>query len=175
MLRTLCVLVLVGAGCGSSIGDSCSLSTDCASDNSRSCDTSSPGGYCTIAGCDYGTCPGDATCARFFPGLATTIACAGPSECGIDEVCTLAGLCAPRSIERRYCMATCGGAGDCRDGYECRDEARMKAHGGEPVPDPDTQQITLTSFCAPLRPCMSDADCADTDTCDLTTEYCVLR
>ena len=60
--------------------------------------------------------------------------------CSLDELCSIEGAvdpiqshCVPRSSEIRYCMRTCDSDGDCRDGYECRDLAKMKAHGGEPV------------------------------------------
>ena len=55
-------------------------------------------------------------------------------DCSLDELCSLAGNCVPRSSEIRFCMRKCDADDDCRDGYECRDLALMEAHGGEPVP-----------------------------------------
>jgi hypothetical protein len=74
----------------------------------------------------------------------------GPDVCSLDELCALEGHCVPRSAEVRFCMRTCGGSGDCRTDYECRDVTLMREHGGEPVvapgqvlgPDPQ-------AFCAP--------------------------
>jgi hypothetical protein len=132
MRSALCLLVLLAA-CGNEIGDSCIVSSDCATDGTRTCDTSQKSGYCTIQGCDYDTCPGSSACIRFFTGGFTNKTCAVQADCTLDELCSLEGECVPRSSEVRFCMATCGGDGDCRDGYECRTLALMKTHGGEPV------------------------------------------
>jgi hypothetical protein len=177
LLAALLALAAPALGCGSSIGDSCSTSADCSTDGDRICDYSSPGGYCTVESCDYGTCPDDAVCVRFFPGIDLSAPSCTPATgegCSLSEVCTLAGVCAPRSIERRYCMATCSGDGDCRGGYECRDQARMLLHGGEPVPS-SSGAMPGDSFCAPLRPCLSTEDCdtAIGETCN-SDLYCEL-
>ena len=62
-----------GTGCTPDIGDSCALSTDCASDGTRVCDTSEPGGYCTVLNCtgnNLGSvCPDNALCVEFFPNV----------------------------------------------------------------------------------------------------------
>lgn len=164
------------AACGNSIGDSCSTSTDCAQDGTRSCDTSSPDGYCTIEGCDYNTCPDEAVCVRFYPGLMTDATCdvAASDGCDLGEVCTVQGLCAPRSIERRFCMLECSGDGDCRDGYECRTRDVMVLHGGEPVPHPTDESMSRLDqgFCAARARCSDIIACADPGyTCD--GRYCV--
>jgi len=173
------ILVALALGCGSSIGDECSQSTDCSQEGDRICDPASPGGYCTQEGCDFGTCPDEATCVRFFPVTQLTMASCTPGEepsaCNLDEICVVGGYCAPRSTERRFCMRKCGGQGDCRGGYECRDEERMALHGGEPVPDPDEPATTdrkLQAFCASARPCRGDEDCDLGDTCDLSGLRC---
>jgi hypothetical protein len=168
-------LVTLAAACSPKIGDSCSSSLDCSTDGTRICDSLSPnGGYCTIAGCDYGTCPSEAVCVRFFPGLMDARTCATQSDCPIDQVCTLGGQCAPTSIEVRYCMATCSSAGDCRDGYECRTEDLMKIHGGEPVPDPNASNATPPNvpFCASQRACTLNSDCNTGEICDPSTSTC---
>jgi hypothetical protein len=155
-LAALAVAVLAIAGCGEEIGDSCSLSSDCSPDGDRICDTSSVGGYCTILGCDFDSCPEESTCVRFFSGTFQNRACVAATEdkgsaptddCDLDEVCTLEGRCAPRANEIRYCMKTCGSSSDCRDGYECRNEALMMAHGGEPLTAPGSSG-ELPKFCA---------------------------
>ena len=143
-------------GCGDEIGDGCAISSECSNNGERFCDTTQPGGYCTIIGCDYGTCPEEAVCVRFFPAGDQSIPCDPQNEdvgdtddCTFDELCTIAGYCAPRSAEVRYCMRTCGSNGDCRDKYECRDSALMIEHGGEPVPPPgEPVDSTPQAFCA---------------------------
>src|SRR5687767_9425178 len=54
LVTMLAPALVLGAGCGSEIGDSCAVSLDCDPSNStdRVCDLSSAGGYCTIMGCD---------------------------------------------------------------------------------------------------------------------------
>ncbi len=160
----LIVATLCSAACGSEIGDSCLISADCSTEGDRICDLSQPDGYCTVVGCDYDTCPEGSVCVRFFVGEFTNETCdaatedepssAGTDDCSLDELCTLRGQCVPRSAEARYCMATCGSSGDCRDAYECRDENLMREHGGEPVlaPDQSIEDGDLQPFCAAAVP-----------------------
>lgn len=151
MKSVLIVALLAAAsGCGSDIGDSCIISSDCDPNGTRFCDTSSKGGYCTIIGCDFDTCPDSSACIRFFTGSFENRPCTEQSECSLDELCSLEGHCVPRSSEVRYCMATCDGDGDCRDGYECRNIEVMKAHGGQPVLAPGVPiDDSAPKFCAP--------------------------
>jgi hypothetical protein len=156
-ILVLCAAGLLGAGCGAEIGDSCEESIDCSPNNDRICDLSgsSPGGYCTIRGCDHDSCPDDAVCVRFFSTYFPDRTCdpvtedISSNDCLADEECTLRNTCAPLMSEVRYCMQRCGSGGDCRDGYECRDEALMEMHGGEPVLAPGrTFEDSLPRFCA---------------------------
>jgi len=151
LLPTLLLAVLgAAAGCGHDIGDSCSISSDCSPQGDRTCDTRSPGGYCTIQGCDFDSCPGEAICVRFFTSAQTNLPCTDDVDCTADEACTLGGWCAPLTTEARYCMLACGSSSDCRGGYECRDQELMIQHGGEPVLDPNASAPdTLPGFCAP--------------------------
>ncbi len=153
------IFVVAGAaGCGDQIGDSCRLSSDCSATGGRICDTDSPDGYCTVIGCDFDTCPGEAVCVRFFPNSAGGARCdpdtedqpssEGTDDCLPSQLCTIASVCVERSSETRFCMKRCEGGGDCREGYECRDEARMIKNGGEPVPDPGEAVNTNRRFCA---------------------------
>jgi len=164
MRPLLFVVALLAVGCGSEIGDSCSIYLDCAQDGTRLCDSNSDGGYCTIRGCDFGTCPSESVCVRFFTGSFDNKTCDPKTEddstdmCNPDELCALDGHCVTRASEVRYCMRSCeqagsidnrNPAGDCRDGYECRGLDLMKDDGGEPVPAsgtklPDQPQ----AFCA---------------------------
>ena len=147
------VLFVLAAGCGKEIGDACIVSTDCSQRGDRQCDISSKDGYCTIQGCDYNTCPQEAACVRFFSGQFDNKPCVVMGDCSLDELCDLQGHCVPRSTETRYCMRTCNTAGDCRDGYECRDYQLMIDHGGEPVLAPGlVVDSSSPKFCAPAAP-----------------------
>jgi hypothetical protein len=137
------LLLIATAACGDEIGDECQLSQDCSTQGDRFCDINSPGGYCTISGCDWDTCPEESVCVRFFGVTDSNRACRPREEdvgdrndCTADELCTLSGTCVSRTAEQRFCMRKCGNNDDCRGNYECRDEQLMQAHGGEPVPLP---------------------------------------
>lgn len=154
-LTIAAVLCLTAVGCGREIGDECVLSTDCSVQGDRICDIASPGGYCTVLGCDYNTCPDESVCIRFFSLAESNIMCDPATEdlstndCTADEICTLTGSCMPRSAEFRFCMRRCESGGDCRDGYECRNGDLMREHGGEPVPRPGERVgDRLPAFCA---------------------------
>src|SRR4051812_9013159 len=82
-------LLATTAACGNKIGDSCTLSTDCATEGGRICDTSSPDGYCTVPNCDIGTCPSESTCVQFYSVINVVKHCSVPTDCTIDEVCTV--------------------------------------------------------------------------------------
>lgn len=156
--RSLLIFVLslpLLSSCGSEIGDSCSTNVDCAQDGSRDCDLSQPGGYCTVNGCDEESCPEEAVCIRIFPYTAPGADCATDADCASSELCLPDGFCVPRLSERRFCERRCGGNGDCRGGYVCRQA------GIEGVPtDQSTygsialvanaNQSTIVKFCAPL-------------------------
>jgi len=156
-MRYVMLVALLAAGCGKEIGDECIVSSDCDPEfGMRTCDTSLPGGYCTIQGCDFNTCPDESACIRFFTGGFSN-RCCGPDcapdqkvTCSLDELCSLAGYCVPRNSESRFCMRRCDSSDDCRDGYECRDIELMKSHGGEPLLAPG-QMIdeNAPKFCAP--------------------------
>ena len=150
----LAALLLVAA-CDDEIGDECSLSSDCSPQGDRFCDISSPGGYCTIIGCDHDSCPEESVCVRFFSVSDSDRVCDPRAEdvsedtCSADELCTLTETCVPRTAEVRFCMRKCEFNSDCREGYECRTESRMRQHGGEPVPEPgEALAEDLQPFCA---------------------------
>jgi len=151
----LCGCLVLTSGCDDEIGDECSLSSDCSNQGDRFCDTSMPGGYCTVIGCDFDTCPSESVCVRFFSVADSNRICEpttedhGSDDCTADEICTLAGTCVPRTAEIRFCMRKCEEDGDCRDNYECRNRDLMVVHGGEPVPPPGQAiEDDLQPFCA---------------------------
>jgi len=162
------VAAILAAGCGHSIGDSCSNNVDCDPTGLRFCDTAPLGGYCTIDGCDVGTCPSEAVCIRFFTPIAnepcSSVKSFPANGCRVDERCvcnsstngvcdqSLAdamgndGHCAPESSERRWCQKGCSSDGDCRPGYVCRSTGTL---GAEPVPSIDMGMGMPAKFCAP--------------------------
>ncbi|WP_437778558.1 hypothetical protein [Sorangium sp. So ce1097] len=108
------LLVLVGivgassllAGCGPQVGDECVTSLDCVQQEQQLfCDTTQPGGYCTVFNCEPNGCSGSSACVAFNPVL--------------DQACgALENVRWPR-FERTFCMATCDDDDDCRGGYAC--------------------------------------------------------
>lgn len=82
-------------GCAPEIGDDCHSSLDCSAQGTRLCDRTQPGGYCTIGGCEKGSCPEEAVCVKF--------------RANVERLAV------------SYCMLKCDDSGDCRDddGYKC--------------------------------------------------------
>jgi hypothetical protein len=97
--------LLVAAGCKPEIGDECQVSTDCSNVGDRLCDTTQPGGYCTIFNCEPGTCPEEAICVAFK--TSTSAACPDPQG--------------GTRLQRTFCMRNCDDNSDCRGGYKCTD------------------------------------------------------
>jgi hypothetical protein len=98
---SLLVLACVLTACQPGIGDACSSALQCSTSGSRLCDLTQPHGYCTLAGCDEGTCPTDSVCVTFWPRV--------PMESDALRLGT------------NYCMYKCNSHSDCRnsDGYTC--------------------------------------------------------
>ncbi|MBU1068584.1 hypothetical protein KJ975_03355 [Myxococcota bacterium] len=156
-LIMICLLAATTMACDAVIGDSCSANVDCSSSGNRLCDTSMPGGYCTVEGCSAGSCPDGAVCVAFFPPATLFTPCDPATEdrlgsdtvtddCADYEVCLSSGFCAQASLERRFCMQRCGGSGDCRDKYTCRTTGEL---GSQRVPR-DTQDyatVGISRFC----------------------------
>ena len=157
MFRTALALsftMLLLPACGSEIGDPCSTNVDCAQDNTRDCDLSQPGGYCTVSGCDEKSCPEEAVCIRIFPYESPGAACSPDAPCASSELCLPDGFCVPRESERRYCERKCGNNGDCRGGYVCREagiEGRPTSQMtyGSIALVANANENTLVKFCAP--------------------------
>jgi len=100
---------LIGLACQPSIGDRCSLSTDCSQRGDRLCDRSQlglGGGYCTVFNCTGNGCPDEAAC---------VVSGAAVPGCGYSD----------RGISRSarsFCLKTCTADSDCRtlEGYRCK-------------------------------------------------------
>jgi hypothetical protein len=120
----LVAFMLALSGCTPKIGDKCVLSTDCSTAGDRLCDTSQPGGYCTIFNCTGDHCPDKAACLMFegaVPGCAYT-------DRGV-----------PRT-GRSFCVAQCSSNADCREGYICADP--RTAPWNAIIIDDDQNQLT---------------------------------
>lgn len=99
--------LLTAAGCKPQIGDSCEFGTDCSASGDRLCDTTQPGGYCTMFNCDSDSCPDDSVCIGFRARASTVAECSDPHG--------------ESRFQRSFCMAPCDDDDDCRSGYECVD------------------------------------------------------
>src|SRR6266540_793312 len=99
----LALVVGMGAlagGCAPKSGDHCTVSTDCSVSGDRLCDTTQPGGYCTMFNCEPDRCPDEAACVAF-----------NEISCSSSAVST--------RFQRTFCMAVCDEDDDCRAGYKC--------------------------------------------------------
>lgn len=102
------ILSTILCGCLPKIGDDCDTDQDCSQQLDRLCDTTQPGGYCTIADCDPTVCPEkESVCVSFNISRSTQGECANPSQ--------------PSPHRRNFCMALCDESKDCRGGYACTD------------------------------------------------------
>lgn len=132
--------------CQPEIGDSCSNAGDCSVQEQRTCDTTSPGGYCTVLGCAADSCPGEAVCIGYQSVLSIAPECAS--------------LQARPRLQRSLCMRSCSSDSDCRGGeYACIDMAAPNPWGAQvvdrrasgkvcalrPPPDP----VGETAVCSP--------------------------
>ncbi len=110
LCRDLGFLAVAGSflflGCTPDIGADCSTSLNCSQMGDRTCDTSLPGGYCTIPNCEPDTCPSEAACIAFRQQISINPACQDSSD--------------TRMI-RTFCMVHCSENDDCRGGYVCAD------------------------------------------------------
>jgi hypothetical protein len=113
-------------GCTPKIGDKCVLSTDCSTQGNIQCDTSMPGGYCTIFNCAPNTCPDYAACYLFHPEV---------QGCSYNDR-------VPSRTGESFCMEGCTTDGDCRTGYECVD-ARLPPWGALLLDDNQNQKVCL--------------------------------
>lgn len=88
----------------------------------RLCDTTQPGGYCTVFNCEPDTCPEEAQCIAF--------------DTELDPSCVDQSRA---RFERTFCMRRCSNDGDCRSGYECLDMSRYPNAWGARVADLDPE------------------------------------
>ena len=117
-------LMLSAAACAPKLGDECSRATDCSANGDRVCDEAQPGGYCTIANCEPGTCGDEGLCVRFRP----------------NE---------PR-LSSQWCMAKCSDGCD-RDSYACVDNDELLRLPGGGVEAVVLDKDTDGKFCVAKR------------------------
>ena len=68
--------VVALAACAPQVGDECRTFRDCAGGTDiRTCDTSVPGGYCTIFDCERNGCPKESVCVDFGVMTACMLRC----------------------------------------------------------------------------------------------------
>jgi hypothetical protein len=151
LICLLSACALLGSGCALHIGDSCTTNVQCSPLGDRFCDLSSPGGYCTVEGCDSASCPDSAVCIRFFSLKASSSATCdsaltpalpvdssdpnSPLDCNLPDLCCKAGT--PQCCQLgEHCLCaqpSCGKAGYC------------------------ASETTEHRWC--MKPCSSDGDC----------------
>ncbi len=146
-----CLVAL--AACQPKVGDSCDVDSDCSRTGERICDSTQPGGYCTVFGCDPTSCPDDESVCISFGNVMTT---AGG--------CDGSGSVSPYA--RNFCMARCGGDGDCRGGYVCVDMAAENPWGADVVTsDPGSTKVCVRPYSgAPLPNGQPSEYCTNTST-----------
>ena len=179
MWRFPLVAVLLVAGCGAKIGDSCRTNIDCSPLGDRFCDTAPLNGYCTKEDCGSTSCPSEAVCIRFFTPLDSEPCTVNPSfpftqaTCpNVDDRCVCDssdenGVCtcgqpdpnhpdAPCSVPNGHCAPSsterhwCERS--CDNDSDCRDGyecRRTGTAGAEPVPTFSNGVGTPAKFCAP--------------------------
>jgi len=126
VLALASALNLLSLGCNPSIGDKCVLSTDCSLRGERLCDTSQPGGYCTVFNCRANQCPEEAACVMYNPNI--------PGCSYNDRTWQRTG--------RNFCMARCEIDSDCRSGYVCADP-RVAPWGGFILDNVQSQRVCI--------------------------------
>lgn len=105
-LAGIAAVLALSVACTREIGDSCTTGTDCSQTGGRTCDTTMPGGYCTVANCEPDSCPEEAACMGFVSAPSTADSCRSLND--------------SREL-RQFCMRRCSSQNDCRGGYSCED------------------------------------------------------
>ncbi len=128
-VAALALAGLALSACQPQIGDSCVLNTNCSTTGGRQCDTSMPGGYCTVFNCAPNTCPDQSACYLFDPQV---------QGCPYNDR-------QPSRTGHSFCMKDCQHDGDCRAGYHCVD-ARQPPWNAILLDDNQNQSI-----CVPIE------------------------
>ncbi|MFB6375388.1 MAG: hypothetical protein ABEN55_20240 [Bradymonadaceae bacterium] len=92
----LLLTTLLAGGCVPAIGDECSTDGDCPAN--AICDSTAPGGYCTIPDCTTGGCPNDSICVEFGRETAYCM-----KHCDDDSDCREQYTCRESNNSRQFC------------------------------------------------------------------------
>lgn len=80
------IFTLSALSCGRQVGDDCNTNSDCGTN--WICDTSQPGGYCTLSPCTPDSCPDEAVCVVFAPDVTWCMRrCDAKNPCRTNYVC----------------------------------------------------------------------------------------
>lgn len=127
----------LAVGCLPKIGDDCVVNNDCSQQQDRLCDTTQPGGYCTMANCEPDSCPEkESVCVAFNNTRSNVGLCDNP------------GLPSPH--RRMFCMATCATSSQCRPGYACVDLGADDVWSAEVIEkDPRSTRVCMVAQSLP--------------------------
>jgi hypothetical protein len=145
----------------SPVGGPCKKSADCAGGEGKGClpatylDGSAgwPGGYCTVFGCETGSCPEGSECFQMSDGAGGVetlclAACTKKADCNAGYACPEFGACVPACTSDADCGdgeectpdGTCETkpctAGSCGAGYKCESGTCVPDVSGGPGPGP---------------------------------------
>ncbi|HQP36433.1 MAG TPA: hypothetical protein PLI95_14695 [Polyangiaceae bacterium] len=155
-LAAALLVAMLAAGCSPKIGDDCSSSTDCSLRGDRLCDSTQPGGYCTVFNCEPNGCPEESQCVAF--------------QSRLDPVCEDPQTF-PR-FQRTFCMKRCDDHGDCRGGYDCVNMAAANPWGASVVDsDPEGTKVCISRQFEASDPSGNDALCRGYDGGFADVEY----
>jgi hypothetical protein len=144
------LLSLLLTGCPPTIGDDCQTSADCSAQENRLCDTTQPGGYCTVFNCEPGACSDEGVCVAFSAALSVVPGCNNPN--------------AFSRFERSFCMSNCESDDDCRSGYICADMRDPNNPWAAVVVDEGSGKVCAVPMSgAPIPPDRSNEVCTGTD------------
>ncbi len=129
---TLALVALAALGCQPEIGDECDVSTDCSSTGDRLCDSTQPGGYCTIFNCEPGTCPDEAICVAFGTSVSDAPECADPQV--------------PSRLQRTFCLRKCADDDECRGGYDCVNLRKSNPWGAAVVEKKGSGKVCIVPY-----------------------------
>jgi hypothetical protein len=141
-------------GCSPHIGDKCVLNTDCSITGNLQCDTSMPGGYCTMFNCGPNSCPNGNACYLFH---------ADVQGCPYDDR-------QPSRTAHSFCLEDCNQNSDCRYGYSCHD-LRQYPWYAILLDDNQNQQVCSPNLDPSFFEAVPDANGPVAPICDPSGDY----
>jgi hypothetical protein len=141
-------------GCSPHIGDKCVLNTDCSITGNLQCDTSMPGGYCTMFNCGPNSCPNGNACYLFH---------ADVQGCPYNDR-------EPSRTAHSFCMEDCSQNSDCRYGYSCAD-LRQYPWYAILLDDNQNQMVCAPNLDTAFFDAVPDANAPVAPICDPNGDY----